>query len=732
MRKEFIMKNTEYDFEQNGIRYKVDKNNNNEVIVTGSVHNSSSLRVPSSANNYGRFYTVTSIGPNAFCNKHILDFISLPNTLRSIGDYAFKGNPLSSLNFAKPLRHIGVGAFENCVLTHISIPESVTYIGEKAFKGNNLTFVKCDIREPLTINANTFDMVADIYINATLFVPYASLNKYKSKYPWSRFVEITSPGGSQSGVNTITIGDGTISDECVPICNWYMNSFIGSECLYLKNQLADLKAGDVITSIAFYLMDGSAQGGNFNVRMKNTSISSLKNNASAYDTSCIEVNCNDPVNGNVTIRPYSGGQWIEFPLSTPFVYNGENIIIDIRNTTPGTREGWCYFATTTYNGVRRSLNWIFANSEDPHDDGFSSGGIFSYENSSNLPNIIITYTASDIYATGISLNKTSTILTVGSTETLVATVTPSNATNKTVSWKSSDTSVATVDQNGKVTAKAVGNANITATTTDETNLTATCQVTVKQGGGNTITIGDGTVRDEVVPICNWYMNTFTGSECLYLKNQLADLKAGDVITSIAFYLMDGSAQGGNFNVRMKNTSISSLKNNASAYDTSCIEVNCNDPVNGNVTIRPYSGGQWIEFPLSTPFVYNGENIIIDIRNTTPGTREGWCYFATTTYNGVRRSLNWIFANSEDPHDDGFSSGGIFSYENSSNLPNIKINYIDGEVYAINTVEIDHNVDCVKYYNLNGFESDTPFPGINIKVTTYSDGTKSAKKILYKQ
>ncbi|MCQ2138224.1 MAG: Ig-like domain-containing protein [Bacteroidales bacterium] len=78
---------------------------------------------------------------------------------------------------------------------------------------------------------------------------------------------------------------------------------------------------------------------------------------------------------------------------------------------------------------------------------------------------------------GISLNKTSMTLTEGATQTLTATITPSNATNKNVTWFSSNTSVATVDANGKVTAVKAGTATITAKTADG-GKTATCTVTV--------------------------------------------------------------------------------------------------------------------------------------------------------------------------------------------------------------------------------------------------------------
>ena len=89
--------------------------------------------------------------------------------------------------------------------------------------------------------------------------------------------------------------------------------------------------------------------------------------------------------------------------------------------------------------------------------------------------------------TGVTLNKTSTSLYVGDTETLTATVAPDNATNKAVTWTSSDSTVATVDQNGVVTALARGTAVITATAADGSGANATCTVTVSRyssGGGS--------------------------------------------------------------------------------------------------------------------------------------------------------------------------------------------------------------------------------------------------------
>lgn len=87
-----------------------------------------------------------------------------------------------------------------------------------------------------------------------------------------------------------------------------------------------------------------------------------------------------------------------------------------------------------------------------------------------------TVTVTTVAVTGVSLSKTSSDLTLGSTLTLQATVLPANASNKNVTWTSSNTSVATVN-NGTVIALAIGSSTITVKTVDG-NKTATCVITV--------------------------------------------------------------------------------------------------------------------------------------------------------------------------------------------------------------------------------------------------------------
>ena len=83
--------------------------------------------------------------------------------------------------------------------------------------------------------------------------------------------------------------------------------------------------------------------------------------------------------------------------------------------------------------------------------------------------------------TGVSLSNSSLTLKADRTASLTATVSPSDAYNKNVTWSSANTSVATVSSSGVVTAKAVGSTTITVTTADG-GFTAKCNVTVEERG----------------------------------------------------------------------------------------------------------------------------------------------------------------------------------------------------------------------------------------------------------
>ena len=121
-----------------------------------------------------------------------------------------------------------------------------------------------------------------------------------------------------------------------------------------------------------------------------------------------------------------------------------------------------------------------------------------------------------VRVTGVSLNNNTLTLNVGNTSTLTATVTPSNATNKAVTWSTNNNAVASVD-NGVITAISNGTAIITVTTIDG-NYSASCTVTV-----NTTTPAEPEQPAE--PATSDYITTESGNKLLtedglYLKSDV--------------------------------------------------------------------------------------------------------------------------------------------------------------------------------------------------------------------
>ena len=94
------------------------------------------------------------------------------------------------------------------------------------------------------------------------------------------------------------------------------------------------------------------------------------------------------------------------------------------------------------------------------------------------------------YVSDITLNKTTLSLEEGKNETLTATVAPADADDKTLYWYSSDETIATVDENGKVTALKEGTVTITAEANDGNGAEASCAVTVTKKADTTTPGGD--------------------------------------------------------------------------------------------------------------------------------------------------------------------------------------------------------------------------------------------------
>ena len=146
---------------------------------------------------------------------------------------------------------------------------------------------------------------------------------------------------------------------------------------------------------------------------------------------------------------------------------------------------------------------------------------------------VVAATPATVAVTGVTLDKSTLTLNVGETGTLTATVTPETATENTVTWSSSDDTIATVDKDGKVTAVAEGTATITAKAGDQS---ATCAVTVSAATpAYTLTIGaesNGGVG---------YTRTITvGGNGKYLVTAITEGSGDNAKVSVVMFALTGT------------------------------------------------------------------------------------------------------------------------------------------------------------------------------------------------
>ena len=219
-----------------------------------------------------------------------------------------------------------------------------------------------------------------------------------------------------------------------------------------------------------------------------------------YDTSDIPANATiTSITANARLRISSSSRVTnrKCQLSSGTTAKGTSVSFS------STSSGGAVVSPTAGSWTRAELNDLRMYIEGTGSSSNQSKYIYIYGT-----DITVEYSVpSVVHVTGVSLDKSTDTVAVGSTTTLTETVTPSNAADKSVSWSTSNSSVATVS-NGVVTGVSAGTAIITVVTTDG-GFTDTCTVTVTGGGGGTwTTIFDDDVQ--VIPDSPYNYIYYTG------------------------------------------------------------------------------------------------------------------------------------------------------------------------------------------------------------------------------
>ncbi|MDE6632620.1 MAG: leucine-rich repeat domain-containing protein, partial [Muribaculaceae bacterium] len=145
--------------------------------------------------------TLTSLGQNVFGNCENLKSVIFPTSLTSIGSGSFNGcKKLESVNLPSTLTDLGEWVFGNCYgLKSIYFPASLANIGYSCFAGSDsITHIEYAAKIPV----ETGGFEGQVYDNATLAVPNASLADVRTTEPWSNFKHITAKDGSYYAAGT--------------------------------------------------------------------------------------------------------------------------------------------------------------------------------------------------------------------------------------------------------------------------------------------------------------------------------------------------------------------------------------------------------------------------------------------------------------------------------------------------------------------------------------------------
>ena len=493
---------------------------------------------------------ITRIPAFLFHGTDGLEEIDIPETVTTIGGDAFKNcKNLTTVTGMKNVTKIENQAFEGCNnLKEITIPDTVESMGTSIFYGctslksvvlpnkrvniTGSTFYNCSSLESITLP----DTVE--YIRNNAFYGCSSLKKIV----WSKSIKEIENNAFKgcSSLTEIIIPDGVTS--------------IGSNAFQNCTSLASVRIPNSVTSLGTYIFDGCSSLTDVTLGKGLTSIpsymfsncESLKNIKIPYNVATIGSYAflNDTAFTEITIPRKTTAI-----NSNAFSYPGKLNIYGISGTYAETfaNENNIKFTNREVNASKVELNesQITLNKGDTYNlimsvtpDDFTDAVTWKSTDTDVVTvtetgvikavgtgTATIKLTVGNVSAsclitvlqpvTSISLDRSSISLDSADNYQLSAYIYPSTASNKNVVWESSDPSVATVDDNGMVTALKKGTAKITVKAMDGSNVSASCTVTVK----NTTYVCD--TVDKIESQHNYenecsdsWIYTIEGAECI--------------------------------------------------------------------------------------------------------------------------------------------------------------------------------------------------------------------------
>ncbi len=395
-----------------------------------------------SAATYGNFeytlendYTCTITKYNGHAANVTIPSTIYGNKVTKIGNSSFReNNNLMSVTIPNSVKEIDSYAFANCYsLSTVTFSNSLKSIGYSAFAKTNL--------KKVTIPNSVTEIDEFAFSGCENLSSLTLSNKLESIGGWA-------------------------FESCTSLTSVTLPNSVTEIGVYAFDSCSSLKTVSIGSGLKYCYTQGD---GRFIfgdcIALESITVSSSNNNYSSangimYDKKKTEILVYPQAKKDTSYTVPSTIKTLYFMSTNNNPYlktiTIPSSVTDIRNNAVGytTKDGW------NYNKV----------------SGFTIKGYKGTEAERYARNNDFNFVQLQVVPTSVALNKTTLTLDTGKTSNLKATVYPSNAANKKCTWRSSNTSVATVDKNGKVTAKASGTATITVKTSN--GKTANCKVTV--------------------------------------------------------------------------------------------------------------------------------------------------------------------------------------------------------------------------------------------------------------
>ena len=431
--------------------------------------------------------SVTSIGDHAFEHSELLS-ITIPNSVTSIGEFAFSScRSLTSLIILDGKMSIGDYAFRGCTqLKNIIIPNSVNSIGTNAFEdiasdysvhtvpGSYVSrqfpssHVKYFKNENIDDNTESYLGFKSDRIVMTPFEPVSlsgflntniSLNSCRITvsnedlfiYDDGKIVAL----GEGTGTLRISNSDGTLNAS---IKLKSSSNLVDSEGIVLKQSELSLRKGNSVL-LGFDIMPEDAKDSTVSWSSSDPSVVSVKDGyvkaiKKGVATITVSLNNNTAIYDSCLVTVLDKPNIFTFEQFVPYtIQTGESQLIQYYLCTDdGVTPSEVSFASNNPDVISIDQQGIMT----AHDNGMAKITISS-EGASKTVNV-----TAHTPLQKISLNHSTLHTTKGETIQLQAILTPENTSENNVRWSSSDSRVATVDENGLVTCIAKGYASIRA------------------------------------------------------------------------------------------------------------------------------------------------------------------------------------------------------------------------------------------------------------------------------